>query len=351
LIRSLKIFSFLSILIFIQSCGGISSIYNFNYPLTSEIAKAKSSALSVKIPKSWSAIEDNECKCTDLWLVKDDYSATLNFVTLNLDSVTTNNIRTDEINSLVQLSKAFVKAKYGNEFNTFSYLFGFDLSSFKNPAFSEEQEIRLIHLLDFKPSNKFLKLEDAGGIYFGEEKKGEEAGLTQSERDLSKKYLEEAGLTPGEQAIYIKYLKSIEVDRKEKFSLKGFTKAFQSNPDHYTEEEQELLRSVFDKIQKLKNIKYNLFEEQEETILKTLANLEEKARMFKEAELTPEEQKAIETYLEYKKTFKPWSKKTAWERITTGDDVPNYTPEEDKLRVSAVKKLISIKKGKEDYSI
>ena len=64
--------------------------------------------------------------------------------------------------------------KYGNEFNTFSYLFGFDLSSFKNPAFSEEQEIRLIHLLDFKPSNKFLKLEDAGGIYFGEEKKGEE---------------------------------------------------------------------------------------------------------------------------------------------------------------------------------
>ena len=64
--------------------------------------------------------------------------------------------------------------KYGNEFNTFSYLFGFDLSSFKNPAYSEEQEIRLIHLLDFKPSNKFLKLEDAGGIYFGEEKKGEE---------------------------------------------------------------------------------------------------------------------------------------------------------------------------------
>jgi hypothetical protein len=104
----------------IQSCGGISSIYNFNYPLTSETAKSKSSALSVKIPKGWSVIEDNECKCTDLWLVKDDYSATLNFVALNLDSLTTDNIRSDEINSLVQFSKSFIKAKYGNEFKGFT---------------------------------------------------------------------------------------------------------------------------------------------------------------------------------------------------------------------------------------
>lgn len=60
------------------------------------------------------------------------------------------------------------------EFKTYCYLFGHDLSSFKNPAFLEEKEIRLIHLLDFKRSNKSLKLVDEGGRYFGEERKGEE---------------------------------------------------------------------------------------------------------------------------------------------------------------------------------
>jgi hypothetical protein len=61
-----------------------------------------------------------------------------------------------------------------NSFNELAFLFGYDLSAFKNPAFSEEQEIRLIHLLDFEPSNGFLKLFDAGGTYFGMEKEGEE---------------------------------------------------------------------------------------------------------------------------------------------------------------------------------
>lgn len=61
-----------------------------------------------------------------------------------------------------------------SRFNELAFLFGYDLSAFKNPAFSEEQEIRLIHLLDFEPSNGFLKLFDAGGTYFGMEKEGEE---------------------------------------------------------------------------------------------------------------------------------------------------------------------------------
>ena len=53
-------------------------------------------------------------------------------------------------------------------------VYGYDLSAFKNPAFSEEKEIRLVHLLDFQKSNDFLKLVDEGGQYFGEERKGEQ---------------------------------------------------------------------------------------------------------------------------------------------------------------------------------
>jgi len=42
----------------------------------------------------------------------------------------------------------------------------FDLAAFKNPAFSEESEIRLIHLLNFKKSNASLRLVDSGGTAF-----------------------------------------------------------------------------------------------------------------------------------------------------------------------------------------
>ena len=74
-------------------------------------------------------------------------------------------------------------------FKTYCYLFGHDLSSFKNPAFIEEKEIRLIHLLDFKRSNKSLKLVDEGGRYFGEERKGEEVKFRIKE-DIPTPYIE-----------------------------------------------------------------------------------------------------------------------------------------------------------------
>lgn len=50
----------------------------------------------------------------------------------------------------------------------------FDLTSFKNPAFSEEGEVRLVHLLNFKQSNGALKLVDAGGTSFDTEAKSQE---------------------------------------------------------------------------------------------------------------------------------------------------------------------------------
>lgn len=75
------------------------------------------------------------------------------------------------------------------EFKTYCYLFRYDLSSFKNPAFIEEKEIRLIHLLDFKRSNKSFKLIDEGGRYFGEERKGEEVKFRIKE-DIPTPYIE-----------------------------------------------------------------------------------------------------------------------------------------------------------------
>lgn len=67
-----------------------------------------------------------------------------------------------------------LKKENSPEFKISCAIYGFDLCAFKNPAFSEEKEIRLIHLLNFQESNELIKLIDTGGQYFGEQKTGEQ---------------------------------------------------------------------------------------------------------------------------------------------------------------------------------
>lgn len=66
------------------------------------------------------------------------------------------------------------KDKYGIDFFEACVKIAYDLAAFKNPAFLEEKEIRIIHILNFIKSNKFLKLVDNGGTSFGKLVEGEE---------------------------------------------------------------------------------------------------------------------------------------------------------------------------------
>ncbi|MCP5158079.1 MAG: DUF2971 domain-containing protein [Gammaproteobacteria bacterium] len=52
------------------------------------------------------------------------------------------------------------------EFFSFCVMLAADLAAMKNPAFSEEKEVRLIHLVNFEPSGDFLKLQSTGGTAF-----------------------------------------------------------------------------------------------------------------------------------------------------------------------------------------
>lgn len=64
--------------------------------------------------------------------------------------------------------------RYGNDFFETCVTIAVDLASFKNPAFAEEKEIRLLHLLNFEKGSNFIKLVDNGGFYFGENVDGQE---------------------------------------------------------------------------------------------------------------------------------------------------------------------------------
>lgn len=84
----------------------------------------------------------------------------------------------------IEEAKLFIKSihhvkkkeelKFGSDFFNACAVFACDLAAFKNPAFSEEKEIRIVHVLDFVPSNQTLKLVDKGGEAFDQAVAGEE---------------------------------------------------------------------------------------------------------------------------------------------------------------------------------
>lgn len=66
---------------------------------------------------------------------------------------------------------------FGNDFFNACASFGSDLLAFKNPAFAEEREVRIIHALDFEKSNESMRVFDGGGHAFGQDVEGAEVGF------------------------------------------------------------------------------------------------------------------------------------------------------------------------------
>lgn len=81
------------------------------------------------------------------------------------------------------------KEKFGEEFINACSTIGFDLASYKNPAFSEELEVRLVHLINFKESNGSFKLIDNGGTAFGKQTEGQDVKFLMTQ-DAPKAYLD-----------------------------------------------------------------------------------------------------------------------------------------------------------------
>jgi hypothetical protein len=61
---------------------------------------------------------------------------------------------------LLHKAETYDAANGTRHFPEFSFLLAVLLAGYKNPGFSEEAEVRLVHLLDFEQSNGGLKLVD-----------------------------------------------------------------------------------------------------------------------------------------------------------------------------------------------
>lgn len=147
-------------LIIINACSGVSnSMYPPDYTLTTQSAAAKSGSLSVKIPAGWFAADDNENIVNDLWLIKNNYSASLNFVPVNVDTIINYANQTMQLESVMEMSVLFKKAKLGGMFKGIvnKELFSIGHNEFIAYEFVDETQ-RQIRVVLFKLGPRFYEV-------------------------------------------------------------------------------------------------------------------------------------------------------------------------------------------------
>lgn len=148
----------LLILLFVTACGG-GDLYINHYDelLTREKAYSKTSNIYVELPIDWFTAEDNECNCTDLWLVKKDYSASITFKKINIDD---QSLLQSEPDKIAEYNKLFLRAKIGNGFKGFSGEEIFELNGKNFSAYEYENEKdQLVRVVVFKHYDKFYECE------------------------------------------------------------------------------------------------------------------------------------------------------------------------------------------------
>lgn len=106
--NSLYLFAII-LLSFFYACSGGKSLSEYRTVLTNENAKSKSTELKVKVPIGWFTALDNEKNVIDLWLIKDDHSAILNFTLLNIDESAIREAKGYPLIAAVKYSKSFKK--------------------------------------------------------------------------------------------------------------------------------------------------------------------------------------------------------------------------------------------------
>jgi hypothetical protein len=153
-------FFLFAVSLFVSGCStSLSSIYDFDYPLTAAIAKSNSSQLQIQIPRGWIIAEDNAYKTSDIWLVKEDYSATIKFEKVSLDEETIKSFSENELGKIAELNKTLVKAKFGKTFGGFTNeeIFGNTARTFSAYQYSDDkgQQIRTVL---FKNNSQFYEV-------------------------------------------------------------------------------------------------------------------------------------------------------------------------------------------------
>jgi len=150
--------SHIGIVFLLSSCSsGLSSIYDFDYPLSKAYTKSISGNLNIQVPQGWFVAHDNENNTVDLWLVKDDYSATIKFVSISFNLEAAKSLVNDDLLSFVELNKVLVKSKLGKSFKGFTYEEQFGNSTTFFAYQYSDAENQLVRTVVFNVNQQFYE--------------------------------------------------------------------------------------------------------------------------------------------------------------------------------------------------
>ncbi len=152
-----------SIIILVQifsSCTASKKIdMKKDYPLSDDIAYSESTDLTVQIPLGWTSAEDDICNCIDLWLIKDDFSATISFVKMNYDSLMMKSISSDELSAMLNYSRELKRNQLKEKFVKIDKDEFFEIKNNRIAAYKFQNENSdTIRVAVFKYQNNYFEL-------------------------------------------------------------------------------------------------------------------------------------------------------------------------------------------------
>lgn len=114
--NKIKLISAILLTAFWFSCSGPASFYNFDTPLSNELAFSQTTELKVNIPKGWFTAEDNKDSKIDLWLIEENYSASISFIRIHIDEEMKKSRTENSLNRVKEFSLLNNKLAHRNNF-------------------------------------------------------------------------------------------------------------------------------------------------------------------------------------------------------------------------------------------
>ena len=154
---NLLIFSvfFLSLLLF--ACSSVkNSIYKNDFQLTSQKAFSRDSSYSIHVPQGWFASFDNDCNCSDIFLVRQDLNAALSILQINYKTNSEFNLVK---NKLINYSKIMKEAELKNKLIEIGKPEFFNIENIQCAAYQYYNNASLpIRTILYKFDNRYFEL-------------------------------------------------------------------------------------------------------------------------------------------------------------------------------------------------
>ena len=93
----------------LNSCAGLSSIYNYDYPLTRQTAVSKTTGLVLNLPSGWRQVDANDTEFIDLLIVDDANDESISLTPIS-GIINTNARENDGLSKVKEYYLAFVEA-------------------------------------------------------------------------------------------------------------------------------------------------------------------------------------------------------------------------------------------------